>query len=230
MTDENRMEPAKCIEGLADILRGYRSAGVRFVEKIEINPLPSAADGGRGLLMKRFADAIADCKLCKLHKKRNKVVFGGGDPNARILFVGEGPGADEDAQGIPFVGRAGKLMNELLATAGLERSEIYIANIVKCRPPENRNPEPDEVEACIPYLYRQIEILSPDFILLLGLVAMRAILGKKIGSTGSLRGKFIDWRGIRVLPTYHPAYLLRSPSYKKQFLEDLQFLLAAYRK
>jgi len=151
---------------------------------------------------------IGDCRRCKLCEGRTNIVFGVGDPRAQLMFVGEGPGADEDAQGEPFVGRAGKKLNEMIRAIGLEREDVYIANIVKCRPPGNRDPEPDEVATCSPFLFRQIELIRPKAIVALGSPAAKTLLNTKAGIT-SLRGRWGTFRGVPVMPTFHPAYLLR---------------------
>ena len=164
---------------------------------------------------------VRDCTACKLRAGCTQTVFGVGDENADWLFVGEGPGADEDAQGEPFVGQAGKLLDNMLMAIRLKRgNNVYIANIVKCRPPGNRNPEADEIAACLPYLQRQIELIQPKMIVALGKVASNALLGKD-ATLASLRGKLHDYRGIPLIVTYHPAYLLRSPSEKAKAWQDL---------
>ncbi len=164
---------------------------------------------------------VADCTACVLHQKRNKTVFGVGDENADWLFVGEGPGADEDEQGEPFVGQAGKLLDNMLAAIALERGKsVYIANIVKCRPPGNRNPQPEEAAACSAYLQRQIELIQPKLIVALGKVAAINLLGRD-ASIASLRGQQHAYRGIPLLVTYHPAYLLRALTDKAKAWEDL---------
>lgn len=168
---------------------------------------------------------VAECTRCReLAPTRTQTVFGVGDPQARLCFFGEGPGADEDRQGEPFVGRAGKLLNDIIAACTLERKDVYILNTVKCRPPGNRNPEPDEIANCREYFERQLEIIQPEFICCLGAVAARTLL-ETTESIGRLRGKFHDWRGIRVIATYHPAYLLRNPAAKKPTWEDMQMLM-----
>ena len=161
-----------------------------------------------GALLSALRDEIGDCKRCKLCQARTNIVFGVGDPHARLMFVGEGPGADEDAQGEPFVGRAGQKLNEMIHAIGLERKDVYIANVVKCRPPGNRDPEPDEVKTCSPFLFRQIEIIQPKVIVALGSPATKTLLDTKVGIT-SLRGRWGSFRGIPVMPTFHPAFLLR---------------------
>lgn len=162
-----------------------------------------------------------NCKKCKLAEGRHNVVIGTGNKNADIMFIGEGPGADEDMQGIPFVGKAGKLMNMALAGIGIKREELYIANIVKCRPPGNRNPEKDEAEACKEYLQSQIELVKPKIIVLLGSVALKNILGEEYGIT-KIRGQWIEKDGIKYLPTFHPAALLRDDTKKIDFWKDLK--------
>ena len=170
-------------------------------------------------------DSIVNCNKCKLCKTRQNIVFGTGNKNATIMFIGEGPGADEDAQGEPFVGKAGKLMNMAFEAVGIKRDDVYIANIVKCRPPANRNPEEDEAVACLDYLRNQVMLVKPKIIVLLGSVALKNILGKDYGITAS-RGKIIERKGITYIPTWHPAALLRDESKKIDFLKDLQLVLS----
>lgn len=168
--------------------------------------------------------AVAACTRCRLHAQRTQAVFGVGDEQADWLFVGEGPGAEEDLRGEPFVGQAGKLLDNMLASIGLKRGEkVYIANVVKCRPPGNRNPEPDEVAACAPYLDRQIALISPRLIVALGKVAATRLLGRD-ASIASLRGRVLDYRGRPLIVTYHPAYLLRNLADKAKAWEDLCFI------
>lgn len=166
------------------------------------------------------------CRKCKLCKNRNNVVFGTGNKNATLMFIGEGPGADEDIQGIPFVGKAGKLMNLAFEAIGLKREDVYIANIVKCRPPSNRNPEEDEANACLDYLRNQVILVKPKIIVLLGSVALKNILGKEYGITAS-RGKWVEKRGILYMPTWHPAALLRDETKKIDFIKDLKLVMKA---
>ena len=162
--------------------------------------------------------SIQNCKLCN---NRNHIVFGVGNKKAEVMFIGEGPGADEDAQGIPFVGKAGKLMDKALKGVGIKREELYIANIVKCRPPANRVPEADEAEACLNYLRNQVILIRPKIIVLLGSTALKNILGKEYGITSS-RGKWIEHKGILYMPTWHPAALLRDEAKKIDFWKDLK--------
>lgn len=167
---------------------------------------------------------IGDCTRCALCEGRNKIVFGDGDPNTRILFVGEGPGADEDEQGLPFVGRAGQLLNNMIVAMGLKREEVYIANVVKCRPPKNRVPEPEEANTCMPFLFRQIDIIRPEIIVALGATAATYLLGGK-HALRELRGKVHNALGTKLIVTYHPAYLLRDPNQKKEAWADLQIAM-----
>ncbi len=170
----------------------------------------------------------AVCTRCRLHKSRTNPVFGDGDPHAKLMFIGEGPGQDEDAQGIPFVGRAGQLLTKMIGAMQFERKDVYIANIVKCRPPENRAPLDDEAEQCLPYLLRQIELVKPEVIVLLGAVPLKYILG--LSGITRIRGNWKEFKGIKVMPTLHPAYLLRNPDAKKDAWEDLQKVMSVFGK
>jgi len=175
-------------------------------------------------LPKILAD-IGECTRCKLHRGRTKLVFGDGNPKAELVFVGEGPGRDEDAQGLPFVGRAGKLLTQMIEAMGLQRKDVYICNVVKCRPPENRTPEKDEVETCSPFLLRQLDAIAPKVIVCLGSVAAQTLLQTNRGIS-HFRGEWLDFRGRKLLATYHPAYLLRNPSAKGEVWKDLQKVMA----
>ena len=175
----------------------------------------------KGEQLDHFAKCIADCTLCPLHTGRTQVVFGAGSPDADLMFIGEAPGRDEDEQGIPFIGRAGQLLTKIIQAIEFTREDVYIANIGKCRPPNNRAPTPDEMAKCMPFLERQIAIIQPKVICLLGATAVRGLLQVKEGIT-RLRGRFIEWRGIWVMPTYHPAYLLRNPAGKRDVWDDVQ--------
>ncbi|MEP0774992.1 MAG: uracil-DNA glycosylase [Acidobacteriota bacterium] len=183
--------------------------------------LSSGAGGSAGELLAALAAQLADCRRCRLCEGRTQVVFGVGNPQARLMFIGEGPGQEEDRLGEPFVGRAGKLLDAMLRALGLPRREVYIANVVKCRPPGNRDPQDDEVAACRPFLERQVELVNPQVIVTLGRVAARHLLGRS-EAMRDLRGRWISWRGRRVLPTYHPAFLLRTPSAKAEAWRDLK--------
>jgi DNA polymerase len=164
---------------------------------------------------------LGDCQRCKLAPTRKNIVFGVGNPHAELVFIGEGPGADEDEQGIPFVGRAGKLLNKIMQMVGLKREDVYICNIVKCRPPGNRTPETDEVETCSPFLYRQIAAIKPRLICCLGAPAARTVLGIKEGIT-KIHGRFYNYGSIKALPTVHPAYVLRNMREEKILIEDFE--------
>jgi DNA polymerase len=188
-------------------------------------PAPPIAPKNRAAALRAIQEDIGDCTRCALHKGRNKLVFGDGDPNARLMFVGEGPGADEDAQGLPFVGRAGQLLNNMIAAMGLRRDQVYIANIVKCRPPQNRVPEPEEANTCTPFLFRQIDVIRPEVIVALGSTAATYMLGAK-SPLSALRGRIHQARGTKLIITYHPAYLLRDPRQKKEAWADLQLAMA----
>jgi len=174
--------------------------------------------------LKLIRDEIGDCTRCALAKGRNKLVFGDGDPNARLMFVGEGPGADEDASGLPFVGRGGQLLNNMIAAMGLKREQVYIANVVKCRPPANRTPEPDEAHTCSPFLFRQIDVIRPQIIVALGQTAVTYLTGEK-KPLSAWRGTVHPLRGTRLIVTYHPAFLLRDPNQKKHAWADLQIAM-----
>jgi DNA polymerase len=178
----------------------------------------------RAAALQIIREDIGDCTRCALHKGRNKIVFGDGSPTARLMFVGEGPGADEDAQGIPFVGRAGQLLNNMIAAMGLTREEVYIANVVKCRPPGNRTPEPEEGATCSPFLFRQIDVVRPQVLVALGATAATYLLGSRQPLAG-LRGRVHAVRGTQLIVTYHPAYLLRDPRQKKEAWADLQIAM-----
>ena len=167
---------------------------------------------------------IGDCTRCKLHTLgRKQIVFGVGNPEADLMFVGEAPGADEDEQGIPFIGRAGQLLTKIIEAIDLKREDVYIANIIKCRPPQNRNPEPDEVATCEPFLFRQIEAIKPKIIVALGKYAAQTLL-KTDAPISRLRGQLFDYRGATLIPTFHPAYLLRNPSSKREVWEDMKLV------
>jgi len=191
----------------------------------ETAPLPPAE---RPSILRVLAEEVAICRKCaELAATRTQTVFADGSPSARLMFIGEAPGADEDRTGVPFVGRAGQLLTDMITKGmGLRRQDVYIANILKCRPPENREPSGEESANCLPYLERQIDIIRPEFICLLGRVAVQYLLGTTL-SMGKLRGKWYRYRGIATIVTYHPAYLLRTPSAKKDAWDDLQILMNA---
>ena len=185
-------------------------------------PISSQPDKGNVTNLQELRDDIGDCRRCKLHSGRTHVVFGIGNPSARLMFVGEGPGRDEDLKGEPFVGRAGQLLTDIITKGmGLRREDVYIANVVKCRPPQNRNPEPDEVASCEPFLKKQIELIRPEIIVALGKFAVQTLLQSKVPIT-RLRGNWHTYMGIKLMPTFHPAYLLRNPADKKLVWEDIK--------
>jgi uracil-DNA glycosylase len=191
-------------------------------------PGPSLFDAGDKIVgdtILRIREDLGECTRCKLHKHRHTIVFGDGNPKAELVFVGEGPGADEDAQGLPFVGRAGKLLTQMIEAMGLQRKDVYICNVVKCRPPENRTPEDDEITTCSPFLLRQLEVISPKVIVCLGAVAARTLLKTNRGIS-QFRGQWLDYRGSKLMATYHPAYLLRNPNAKGEVWKDLQKVMA----
>jgi uracil-DNA glycosylase family 4 len=201
----------------------------------KVSPLPLPVPSGPSLFesidkvaddsLLKIREDLGDCTRCKLHTTRNKIVFGAGNPKAELVFVGEGPGADEDAQGLPFVGRAGKLLTQMIEAMGLQRKDVYICNVVKCRPPENRQPEEDEVHTCSPFLLRQIDTIAPKVIVCLGAVAAKALLQTNRGIS-QFRGEWLEFRGRKLLATYHPAYLLRNPPAKSEVWKDLQKVMA----
>jgi DNA polymerase len=218
-------------EGLAPLL-AERTAEPAEFESMPQSAPPKAMSSASSLpiiedkpaALKLVRDDIGECTRCRLHKGRTNLVFGVGNVNADIMFVGEGPGADEDAQGEPFVGRAGQLLNNMISAMGLKREDVYIANVVKCRPPSNRTPEKDECDTCSPFLMRQIEIIQPKVIVALGATAAKNLLAIN-DSMASLRGRWYDFRGAKLVVTYHPAYLLRDPRQKAEAWKDLQMVM-----
>jgi DNA polymerase len=194
-----------------------------------------AAAAHRTPVLRSPAEALAivradlgECTRCKLHKARTTLVFGAGNAEARLMFVGEGPGADEDEQGVPFVGRAGQLLTQIIKAMDLEREDVYIANVVKCRPPGNRNPEPDEIEQCEPFLMRQIDVIKPAVVVALGKFAAQTLLRTTEPIT-KIRGRFHQVGGTRVMPTFHPSYLLRNPGAKREVWEDMKAVMGVLR-
>jgi DNA polymerase len=205
-------------------------------ERIAPEPEPlqpaAAGPGEPAALFRSSSEALAavkleigpECSRCKLHTLgRKQVVFGVGNPDADLMFVGEAPGADEDLQGIPFVGRAGQLLTKIIEAIELKRDDVYIANVIKCRPPQNRNPEQDEVETCEPFLFQQIDVIKPKVIVALGTFAARALL-RTLDPISRLRGRVYEYRGAKLIPTFHPAYLLRNPSSKRDVWEDMKLV------
>lgn len=211
---------------MAARLKWYQDSGVASWKR----PAAQKPASQTGIMtLETIREEMGDCQRCTLCATRTNIVFGTGDPHASLLFVGEGPGRDEDLQGEPFVGRAGKLLTKMITAMGFSRDEVYIANIVKCRPPENRNPRPDEIATCRPFLHQQIAAIRPRVICALGTFSAQTLLSTE-ERISDLRGKFHDLLGIKVLPTFHPAYLLRNPSQKKRVWEDLQIIMAELKK
>ena len=215
-------------EQLIAHLEYLRENGAEYAE-IETAELLGGKSNAEALseLWKSYVDG---CTRCRLSDSRTHIVFGDGDPDAELMFIGEGPGADEDRQGIPFVGRAGQKLNEMIAAMGLKRGDVYIGNIVKCRPPENRAPRPDEIRTCIPYLEHQIAIIKPKVICALGTVAAQCLLENNT-PISKMRGKFLDYHGIPLMPTFHPAYLLRNYTRKTrgEVWHDMQEIIKYLR-
>lgn len=216
---------------VSDTLRFLKQAGVAGFDCSEqaLGILKTWGQSGPGQSqspenLEAILSDLSGCRACKLCSTRSHIVFGSGNPRARLVFVGEGPGYDEDMAGKPFVGKAGQLLTKIIEAIQMTRDEVYICNIVKCRPPENRNPAPDEIKACLPWLKRQIKAIEPEFICVLGTVAAQSLLETKTPISG-LRGRFFDLEGIRVLPTYHPAFLLRNPDKKRDVWKDMQLLM-----
>jgi uracil-DNA glycosylase family 4 len=217
MNDELRLE----LTLLRDL--GFTHLDLRNATPVA---LEERADASAQKTLLSDLEAIASvCVKCNLAKTRTQVVYGVGNPNADLMFIGEAPGRDEDEQGEPFVGRAGQLLTDIIKAMKLTRNDVYIANVVKCRPPENRNPEPEELDACRPYIRQQVEIIQPRVIVTLGKFALQSLLEKAYGIT-SVRGKWLEYNGVKVMPTYHPAYLLRTPSAKKDVWEDMKLVMA----
>jgi len=201
---------------------GIETQPVRETDPSACHPTPPAFQPpAPSQCLEEIRKEMGDCRRCKLHPTRRTLVFGEGNEEAALMFVGEGPGYDEDVQGRPFVGRAGQLLTKIIESIHLRREEVYIANIIKCRPPQNRNPEPDEIEACHPFLMKQIGAIRPKIICALGAFAAQTLLKTDTKIT-ALRGKLYDLEGIKVLPTYHPAYLLRNPERKREVWEDMK--------
>jgi DNA polymerase len=201
-----------------------RPAGDEITGDGDVIPVPLARSAQEALAMIR--EDLGECTRCKLYTLgRKQIVFGVGNQDADVMFVGEAPGADEDIQGEPFVGRAGQLLTKMIGAMGFSRDDVYIANVLKCRPPNNRNPEPDEVEQCEPFLFRQIASIQPKVIIALGKFAAQALL-KSSDPISRLRGRVYDYRGAKLIPTFHPSFLLRSPGYKREAWDDLKQALA----
>ncbi len=210
------------ITAVRDVLRYYQRLGLE-VFPYRFNPLVLAKEEAieKARRLNALRQEIGNCTRCPLHHGRTHIVFGEGNPDARLMFVGEGPGQEEDLQGRPFVGRAGQLLTRLIKNIGMKREDVYIANVVKCRPPMNRAPKVEEVRVCLPFLKKQIEIIRPVVIVTLGDVATKALLKTGTGIT-AVRGRVFDYEGAKVVPTFHPAYLLRNPGQKRLTWQDIQ--------
>ncbi|HWU41280.1 MAG TPA: uracil-DNA glycosylase [Candidatus Acidoferrum sp.] len=220
MGSNSRAELRKIAGQVRAYLEAQRDLGLEYVDVRWPEP-PAAAPPPT---LDEVREELGDCTRCKLHGHRTQIVFGVGNPKARLVFVGEAPGADEDAQGEPFVGRAGQLLTKIIQAMGMQREDVYICNILKCRPPGNRTPESDEILACSPFLLKQLRAIGPQFICALGGPAAQTLLQTK-EPISRLRGKFYDFHGIPLLPTFHPAFLLRNPHEKKTVWEDMKLLL-----
>jgi uracil-DNA glycosylase family 4 len=223
--DQALAEIDRSLQGLA--ASGYRGfdCAPQSLEKIE-----QWGQGPRyfAKTLEDIREDLGDCQRCRLAGGRNQIVFGAGDPGAKLVFVGEGPGSEEDQQGLPFVGPAGQLLTRIIEAIKLDRDQVYICNVIKCRPPGNRNPEPDEINTCFPFLESQLAAIQPDFIVALGTFAAQALLATNT-PISRLRKRFHEYNGIKVLPTYHPAYLLRNPDKKREVWEDMKMLMKEYR-
>ena len=216
-------EKEKLAASLKSHLKFMESMGIHSLPKSDSSP--SAQNDKNEETLAHIRADVGDCQRCKLCKTRKNIVFGVGNPHAEIMFIGEGPGADEDEQGEPFVGRAGQLLTKIIEAMGLTRGDVYINNIVMCRPPANRVPEPDEVASCKPFLMRRIAAINPKIIVCLGATAVKNLLGRDDVQITKIRGKIIDWNGYKLMPTLHPAYLLRNPPAKKEVWDDMKAVL-----
>jgi uracil-DNA glycosylase family 4 len=223
----NASDLPEILESLKTQFEYRKSCGINYFQKPEEQKSGLSEDNQS--LLDKVVEEMGDCKRCKLHSLRKNIVFGVGNSNARLMFVGETPGAEEDEQGIPFVGKAGQLLTNIIEAINLKRSDVYIANIIKCRPPSNRNPDEDEITTCISFLKKQIEIIAPEIVCTLGNIATRALLDTDLEVT-KLRGRFHERSGLKVMPTYHPSYLLMDPSKKRETWEDMKKIKKEYFK
>jgi uracil-DNA glycosylase family 4 len=202
---------------------------LKYQQDLGIHTLLSQGTRRKHLTLDEIRQELGECTRCRLHEGRNHLVFGEGNPQAALVFVGEGPGRDEDLQGKPFVGRAGELLTRIIEAIDLTRKEVYIANIVKCRPPNNRDPKPDEIQTCLPFLLKQLEAIKPRIICALGTFAAQTLLGTE-ERISVLRGRFHDYKGTKLMPTYHPAFLLRNPQFKRDVWEDMKRIREEYQR
>src|SRR5262245_24573374 len=230
MTDADQQELEAIARAVRAHARWLTDKRVAWVPAPAAPVAPRAPARAASLPLAEVRAELGECTRCKLHPTRKNIVFGVGNPHAELVFIGEAPGANEDIQGEPFVGDAGQLLTKMIAAMGYAREDVYICNILKCRPPSNRNPEPDEIEACEPFLKKQLAALSPKVIVALGKFAAAWLVGKPDAAISALRGRFHTYEGIKVMPTYHPAYLLRTPSAKRVVWEDLQLVMAELGK
>jgi uracil-DNA glycosylase family 4 len=221
MAADPRRALREIVGDLSAHLEAQRALGVECLDVRWPTAGPAAAPRPT---LAQVREELGECTRCKLHRQRTQIVFGVGNPEAKLVFVGEAPGADEDAQGEPFVGRAGQLLTKIIQAMGMQREDVYICNIIKCRPPNNRTPEADEILACQPFLLKQLQAIRPRFICALGGPATQTLLKTK-EPISRLRGRFFDYHGIPLLPTFHPAFLLRNPHEKKTVWEDMKLLL-----
>ena len=222
MPEDPVKELQELVDSLSDWLRYQRRLGWRGIPAQVASPRKDREKSADKIpSLEEIRAEMGDCRRCKLYGGRTNLVFGDGPANARLMFVGEAPGADEDKQGVPFVGAAGQVLNNMLSKLGLRREEVYIANILKSRPPGNRDPEPDEIAACLPFLDKQIQAIRPRVIVILGRIAAHALLGTKEPIT-RLRGHWQRYHDIRVMPTFHPSYLLRMPQERRKTWDDMQ--------
>ncbi len=226
-----RSQIVKTIDALKYTLQDLANKGYRGFdcnsESLEKLANWGAASPMRSETLKDIRLDLGDCQRCRLAQHRKHIVFGSGSPGAKLVFVGEGPGFEEDLQAEPFVGPAGQLLTKIIAAINLTRKQVYICNIVKCRPPGNRNPETDEIDTCFPFLERQIAAIQPDYICALGAIAAQTLL-RTNESISKLRGRFHQYKGVKVIATYHPAYLLRNPEKKRDVWEDMKMLMKEY--
>ena len=227
-TTDNWEDLTGLTDEVKDLLMFLKNSGCSGFDCTE-NSQNILKNWGRGFIaaddnLERARHDIEGCRLCGLHQDRKYIVFGEGAINAKLVFVGEGPGFEEDQTGRPFVGKAGQLLTKIIQAMNLTRDDVYICNIIKCRPPGNRNPKPEEIQACLPYLRRQIRLIQPDFICALGTFAAQTLL-ETATPISRLRGKFHEYKGIRMMPTYHPSYLLRNPEKKRDVWEDIKKLM-----
>ncbi len=218
-------QPRPLASGVSSRLHPEAAPAARSLPIVSAPSLFEAAERVAGDSLERIREDLGECTRCRLSRHRMKIVFGSGNPQAELVFVGEGPGHDEDVQGLPFVGRAGKLLTQMIEAMGLRREDIYICNVIKCRPPENRLPEKDEIATCSPFLLRQLDVIRPKVIVCLGGVAAQTLLSTH-QSISHFRGEWFDYRGARLIATYHPAYLLRNPGAKGEVWKDLQKVMA----